>query len=126
VQRSFHRRRRIARIPSRHNDSFAGARYLQRTSINLAAGAGLFWWEILAPGREARGELFEYEEFAMNISVSALGGGSPRRIFACGPGKKSVSSLARLGPYRYAATFTFVGWVLRHANGVTRKTNFKS
>jgi len=37
---------------------FAGARYLQRTSINLAAGAGLFWWEILAPGREARGELF--------------------------------------------------------------------
>ena len=33
---------------------FAGARFSQRTSIQLAEGAGLFWWEILAPGREAR------------------------------------------------------------------------
>ena len=33
---------------------FAGARFAQRTLIRLAAGAGLFWWEILAPGREAK------------------------------------------------------------------------
>ncbi len=41
---------------------FAGARYRQHTSIQLAAGAGLFWWEILAPGREAGGEIFEFDE----------------------------------------------------------------
>jgi urease accessory protein len=84
---------------------FAGARYLQRTSIELAAGAGMFWWEILAPGREARGELFEYEEFAVKTRVSAMG----RRIAAenlnLRPKRENVSSLARLGHYRHAATF---------------------
>jgi len=84
---------------------FAGARYLQRTSINLAAGAGLFWWEILAPGREARGEFFEYEEFAMNISVSALGRRIAAENLCLRPRQENVLSLARLGPYRYAATF---------------------
>jgi urease accessory protein len=84
---------------------FAGARYLQRTSINLAAGAGLFWWEILAPGREARGELFEYEEFAMRISVSSLGRRIAAENLCLRPRQENVSSLARLGPYRYAATF---------------------
>lgn len=84
---------------------FAGARYTQQTSIELAADAGLFWWEIVAPGRHARGELFDYEEFAMRTHVSALG----RRIAAenlrLRPKREKVSSLARLGPYHYAATF---------------------
>jgi len=84
---------------------FAGARYLQRTSINLAARAGLFWWEILAPGREARGELFEYEEFATRISVSALGRRIAAENLCLRPRQENVSSLARLGPYPYAATF---------------------
>jgi urease accessory protein len=84
---------------------FAGSRYLQRTSIDLATGAGMFWWEIVAPGREASGELFQYEEFAMGTRVSALG----RRIAAenlrLRPERNNVSSLARLGQYRYFATF---------------------
>src|SRR5208282_5125583 len=52
---------------------FAGARYRQRTSIYLAQGAGLFWWEILAPGREARGELFEYECVEIRTDLTAMG-----------------------------------------------------
>jgi urease accessory protein len=84
---------------------FAGARYLQRTSIELAAGAGMFWWEIVAPGREARGELFEYEEFAVRTRVSALGRRIAAENLCLRPRKDKVSSLARLGQYRYAATF---------------------
>jgi urease accessory protein len=84
---------------------FAGARYLQRTSIELAAGAGMFWWEIVAPGREARGELFEYEEFAVRTRVSALGRRIAAENLCLRPRKDNVSSLARLGQYRYAATF---------------------
>jgi urease accessory protein len=84
---------------------FARARYLQRTTIELAAGAGMFWWEIIAPGREASGELFAYEEFTVKTCVSVLG----RRIAAenlrLRPGRDNVSSLARLGQYRYFATF---------------------
>jgi urease accessory protein len=84
---------------------FAGARYLQRTSIELAAGAGMFWWEIVAPGREARGELFEYEEFAVRTRVSALGRRIAAENLCLRPRKHNVSSLARLGQYSYAATF---------------------
>jgi urease accessory protein len=84
---------------------FAGARYLQQTSIELSAGAGLFWWEIVAPGREARGELFEYEEFAMSTGVSAQGRRIAAENLCLRPRKEDVSSLARLGHYRYMATF---------------------
>src|SRR5271168_1219076 len=53
---------------------YAGSSFSQRTAIQLAKGAGLFWWEILAPGREAGGELFAYELTEMKTDISALGG----------------------------------------------------
>jgi len=84
---------------------FAGARYTQQTSIELAADAGLFWWEIVAPGRQARGELFDYEEFSMRTHVSALGRRIAAENLCLRPKRGKVSSLARLGPYHYAATF---------------------
>src|ERR1700675_3287962 len=65
----------------------------------------MFWWEIVAPGREARGELFEYEEFAMRTRVSSLGRRIAAENLCLRPSDETVSSLARLGSYRYAATF---------------------
>jgi len=84
---------------------FAGARYLQHTSIHLGAGAGLFWWEILAPGREARGELFSYDELAVKTRISALGRIIATENLLLSPASAEVSSLARMGAYRYLATF---------------------
>ena len=43
---------------------FAGSRYRQHTVVNLEQGAGLFWWDTVAPGREARGEVFSYHQLA--------------------------------------------------------------
>jgi urease accessory protein len=40
---------------------FAGSRYLQETVIELSDDAGLFWWETVAPGRAARGEVFMFD-----------------------------------------------------------------
>jgi urease accessory protein len=84
---------------------FAQARFCQRTTIELAPGAGLFWWEILAPGREAHGELFAYERVELRTQVTAL-----QRPILCDqvrlqPQKYPLSSLARLGDYRYWTTF---------------------
>ena len=84
---------------------FSGAHYIQRTSIDLAAGAGLFWWEIVAPGREARGEVFEYKHFEMRTRVTALGHKIAAENICLRPANWNVSSLARLGTYRYSATF---------------------
>ncbi len=91
---------------------FADARYRQETRIELAGGAGLFYWEILAPGREARGELFAYDLLHLNLDIVAAGRTIALERTRIEPGLRSISSLARLGPYRHYATFYVcrVGW----------------
>jgi urease accessory protein len=84
---------------------FAGVRYAQRTNVRLAAGAGIFWWEILAPGREARGEWFEYESIAMHCDIAAEGRLIAAERALLEPRERPVASPARLGHYRYWATF---------------------
>jgi len=84
---------------------YAGSRFLQHTVINLAPGAGLFWWEIAAPGREARGEVFAYESFAMELDVVAGGKLVVAERARLVPRERAAHSLARLGPHRYWATF---------------------
>jgi urease accessory protein len=84
---------------------FAGARFSQRTVIRLSRGAGLFWWEILAPGREARGEIFEYASVEVKTDLVAIGRPIAIERVRLEPGNNALSSLARLGPYRTWATF---------------------
>jgi urease accessory protein len=84
---------------------FAGARFSQVTTIHLAQGAGLFWWEILTPGREAHGEAFAYECVEMKTNVLALGQPIASERVRIEPHKCSTRSFGRLGPYRTWATF---------------------
>jgi urease accessory protein len=84
---------------------YAGVRFEQQTKIHLSQGAGLFWWEILAPGREARGEIFEYESVEMRAEISAAGRPIALERIRLEPRYRPLASLARLGPYRYWATF---------------------
>ncbi len=84
---------------------FAAARVSQRTVIRLGQGAALFWWEILAPGREARGEIFEYASVETKTDILALGRPIVSERARLEPKKRSLSSLARLGTYRTWATF---------------------
>ncbi|HTW22132.1 MAG TPA: urease accessory protein UreD [Candidatus Baltobacteraceae bacterium] len=84
---------------------YAGARFAQRTRIELAAGAGLFWWEVIAPGREARGEVFAYERIEMRTEVMAGGRLIAAENIRLDPRGSALRSIARLGEYRYWATF---------------------
>jgi urease accessory protein len=84
---------------------FAGARFTQRTRIDLAAGAGLFWWEVIAPGREASGEVFAYESLEMRTDVAAAGRLIAAENIWLNPRGSALRSIARLGEYRYWATF---------------------
>jgi urease accessory protein len=84
---------------------YAGARFSQRSSIHLDPGAGLFWWEILAPGREAHGEVFHYESLEMRTDVIALGRPICSERVRLAPHARELSSVARMGNYRYWATF---------------------
>jgi urease accessory protein len=84
---------------------YAGARFAQSSEIHLAAGAGLFWWEILAPGREARSEIFEYERLEMHADIVATGRSIAAERIWLEPRQRALNSLARLGDFRYWVTF---------------------
>src|ERR1700674_3966299 len=84
---------------------FAGARLTQRATIRLELGAGLFWWEILAPGREAYGEVFEYASVELKTDFMAMGKPIAVERVRLEPKSHAVWSLARLATYRTWATF---------------------
>jgi urease accessory protein len=84
---------------------FAGSRYCQETRIELGMSAGLFWWEIVSPGREARNELFAYELLQLKTRISVLGSPIALEHMKIEPAQRSIFSLARLGAYRYFSTF---------------------
>jgi urease accessory protein len=50
---------------------FAGARFEQTTRIELAWSASLIWWEIIAPGREASGEIFRCDQLSSSLELIA-------------------------------------------------------
>ena len=84
---------------------YAGSRYRQVTKIELADDAGLFYWEVLSPGREAHDELFAYDELQLHLDLYAAGRAiALERISLC-PRTASPASMVRVGPYRYVATF---------------------
>jgi urease accessory protein len=89
---------------------FARARYQQKTVLNLAPGGGLFWWETIAPGREASGELFEYDLLKIKLDITADGKPIVHERFKLEPALRPLSSPARLGPFRYFSTF----YICRH------------
>jgi urease accessory protein len=84
---------------------YTGARFSQRTTINLSSGAGLFWWEILGPGREAHGEVFQYESIELKTDITAHGRPICSERVRLEPRQQDLRSQARLGNYRYWATF---------------------
>ncbi len=84
---------------------FSGSRYQQHTRIDLEAGAGLFWWETVTPGRVARGELFDYEHLLLDLSISAQGRSIAIERLKLEPHCRALSSLARLGPYSHFCSF---------------------
>jgi urease accessory protein len=84
---------------------FANSAYQQRTAIQLADSAGLFWWETVAPGREARNECFDYDLLGLEVDIQAKGRPIALEYVRLEPKLRSLSSSGRLGAYRYFSTF---------------------
>jgi urease accessory protein len=83
---------------------FAGARYQQHVSVELAEGAGLFYWEMIAPGREASGEIFAYERVGLGLELCAGGEWVALERMELEPSLRPLGSPLRWGKYRYMAT----------------------
>ena len=84
---------------------YAGSRHLQRTQIRLAKGATLFWWEILAPGRQAAGERFAFERLRLKTTIHACARLLLKESFRLEPGERPLDSRARMHDYSYLVNF---------------------
>lgn len=84
---------------------FAGSRYQQYTRVDLESGAGLFWWETVAPGRVARGEIFAYEQLLLDLRLAVLGQPVAIERLKLEPQCRALASPARLGPYTHFSSF---------------------
>jgi urease accessory protein len=87
---------------------YAGARHSQRTEIRLAAGATLFWWEVLAPGRQASGEQFAFDRLHIETRIVSRTAATMRpllhEVFALEPARATLNATARLGRFSWTAS----------------------
>jgi urease accessory protein len=84
---------------------FRDARFEQRTDVSLEPGATLFWWEIIAPGRVASGELFDYASLRINTRICSQGQPIYIDRMRLRPREAKLSSPARFGRFRYLTSF---------------------
>ena len=83
---------------------FAGSRFEQTVRVELSEEASLIWWDRIAPGREAAGELFRYQSLASSIEVAANGEAVAIERWTLEPFLHRPDSPARLGPFRHFAS----------------------
>jgi urease accessory protein len=84
---------------------YARSRFKQTTTIDLNDGATLFWWETIAPGREAAGEVFDYHALTSSLDLRAEGQSIAFERYCIEPAIRNPASPARLGNFRYFSTF---------------------
>jgi urease accessory protein len=91
---------------------YAESDFEQQTRIELKPGAGLFWWETVTPGRQASGELFDYDLLRIHVDITVEAQPIARERLRLEPKLRPLDSLARLGRFLYFATFYIVraGW----------------
>jgi urease accessory protein len=101
---------------------FAGSRFRQTISIELHPGASLIWWERFAPGREASGEVFQYESLASTLTLVAAGELVAAEQWTLAPLRRPLDSVARLGPFLHFASC----YVCRAGESISYWRNFES
>jgi urease accessory protein len=92
---------------------YAGSRHIQRTEIRVGRGSTLFWWDVLAPGRQAAGERFAFESLRVHSEVHAGSRPVLREDYVLEPMqkkplRKDLSATARMFEYSYAASLCAV------------------
>jgi urease accessory protein len=84
----------------------AGARYRQKTTVELDEGAGLFFFETLAPGRVASGEAFEFQTLDWETDIFHAGTHVAREKYTMSP--SNLRAMTKQFPTGYyACVFLF-------------------
>ena len=84
---------------------YAGSRHTQSTEIILGRNSTMFWWETLAPGRQAMGETFAFDTLRIQSRITATDRPLLIENFELSPRERPLTSLARFGKYTHMASF---------------------
>ncbi|WP_052573406.1 urease accessory protein UreD [Haloferula sp. BvORR071] len=87
----------------------AGARYHQQTRIDLAADAGLIFFEWISPGRVARDEIFQYENLRWELDLHVAGQLVARERYTLAPDDHSLTALRERFPAGHYLTAYVAG-----------------
>ncbi len=85
----------------------AGARYRQTTRIDVQSGGELLVTEMIAPGRTAFGESFDYDQLEFSVDLMTANGLAIREWYRLESHSESVRAIRRHFPNAYYAS-TFV------------------
>lgn len=80
---------------------FAGSRFEQATRVQLSRNASLIWWDWVAPGREASGEIFQYQSLSSFFELTVDGAPIAIERWSLEPLVRPLDSPARLGSFRH-------------------------
>jgi urease accessory protein len=97
---------------------FAGARFAQRTAIDLAEGASLALWEVLGAGRTARGERWAFDRCSVALAVRQRGQALLDECWLLDPAHGNVSD--RLGRFEAIGTVFLAGPLFAAARATLR------
>ncbi len=88
----------------------AGARYVQRTRIELHPSASLLLFDWIAPGRVAMGEIFAYQQLRWELDLFLAGNLIARERYDLKPGDDSVEALrAKFSAAHYLSIYAAGG-----------------
>ena len=73
---------------------YAGSWYVEHLTMDVEAGGRLLFWEILSPGRGARGELFDYELLGFRLDVREGGAVLLRERVDLRPSREKLPALS--------------------------------
>jgi urease accessory protein len=88
---------------------FAGSRFIEDLSIDVEKGGKLLAWEILSPGRAARGELFAYDLLGLRMKLSEQGRVVLREKADLKPVQEKFPGLALGGSTHYGVVLVVGG-----------------
>jgi len=87
-----------------------GARYHQQTRLHVEDGGQMLYCEWLAPGRVARGEVFDYEELCWDTDVWHGNSLTVRERYLLTPHDASLVALRTVFPACHYLGFFVQGW----------------
>lgn len=87
---------------------FIDANFTLKTNVDMDEESTMIWGEILAPGREQRGEVFDFESFGSKMSIRVGGRLIALDAYRLEPKRQNLKSLGMLEEAKYVASIWFV------------------